>query len=72
MQQHMEEKAISNIFNFETFNDWRRTGFPILQPVDGALSEIPRRILYPQSEILTNSQPQQSATLTDRVWWDPK
>ena len=72
LQRIMEEKAIANIFNFETYNDWRRTGYPIIQPVDGALSEIPRRLLYPQSEILTNPQPQQSATLTDRVWWDPK
>ncbi|HEX5154305.1 MAG TPA: SusD/RagB family nutrient-binding outer membrane lipoprotein [Parafilimonas sp.] len=70
IQHIMEEKAVANIFNLETFNDWRRTGYPILQPVDGALSAIPRRLLYPQSEILTNAQPQQSATLTDRVWWD--
>lgn len=70
LQRIMEEKAAANIFNLETFNDWRRTGFPELQPVDGALSAIPRRLLYPQSEILTNPQPQQSAKLTDRVWWD--
>ncbi|MBS1746778.1 MAG: SusD/RagB family nutrient-binding outer membrane lipoprotein [Bacteroidetes bacterium] len=70
LQRIMEEKAVANIFNFETYNDWRRTGFPLLQPVDGALSAIPRRLLYPQSEILTNAQPQQSAKLTDRVWWD--
>jgi len=70
LQRIMEEKAAANIFNLETFNDWRRTGFPALQPVDGALSEIPRRLLYPQSEILTNAQPQQSVGLTDRVWWD--
>ena len=65
-----EEKAIANLFNFETFNDWRRTGYPELTKVDGALSEIPRRLLYPESEILTNPQPQQSAKLTDKVWWD--
>ena len=61
---------MANLFNPETFTDWRRTGFPALTKVDGALSEIPRRILYPESEILTNAQPQQSAKLTDRVWWD--
>jgi hypothetical protein len=70
LQRIMEEKAVANIFNLETFNDWRRTGLPVLEPVDGALSAIPRRLLYPQSEILTNAQPQQSASLTDRVWWD--
>jgi len=34
------------------------------------LSDIPRRLLYPETEILTNPQPQQTAVLTDRVWWD--
>jgi len=70
LQLIMEEKAIANLFNFETYNDWRRTGYPQLTPVEGALSAIPRRLLYPQSEIITNAQPQQSAKLTDRVWWD--
>jgi hypothetical protein len=66
----IEEKAIANLFNLETYNDWRRTGYPVLTLVEGALSAIPRRLLYPQSEIITNAQPQQSAKLTDRVWWD--
>jgi hypothetical protein len=70
LQRIMEEKAIANTFNFEIFNDWRRTGYPALTPVTGALSAIPRRMLYPQSELLTNPQPQQSALATDRVWWD--
>jgi len=70
LQRIIEEKAMANLFNFETWTDWRRTGYPALVKVDGALSEIPRRILYPNSEILTNPQAQQSAKLTDRVWWD--
>jgi hypothetical protein len=70
LQRIMEEKSIANFLNEENFTDWRRTGFPLLTKVQGALSDIPRRLLYPQSEILTNAQPQQSATLTDRVWWD--
>ncbi|TKK65307.1 SusD/RagB family nutrient-binding outer membrane lipoprotein [Ilyomonas limi] len=70
LQLIMEEKAVANLFNFETYNDWRRTGYPVLTPVEGALSAIPRRLLYPQSEIITNAQSQQSAKLTDRVWWD--
>jgi len=70
IQMIMEEKTVASFFNFETFNDWRRTGFPAVTKVDGALTEIPRRLLYPQSEILTNAQPQQSAKATDRVWWD--
>lgn len=70
IQRIMEEKAVANFLNLETFNDWRRTGFPALTKVDGALSEIPRRLLYPESELQSNEQPQQSATLTTRVWWD--
>ncbi|MDR6942741.1 SusD/RagB family nutrient-binding outer membrane lipoprotein [Mucilaginibacter pocheonensis] len=66
----MEEKSLANFFNIENFTDWRRTGYPAITKVNGALSDIPRRLLYPQSEILTNNQPQLSAKLTDRLWWD--
>ncbi|MNL89766.1 Starch-binding associating with outer membrane [compost metagenome] len=66
----MEEKSIANFFNLENFNDWRRTGFPAITAVDGALSAIPRRLLYPETELRTNPQPQQAARVTDRVWWD--
>jgi len=67
----MQEKKIADFLSPENFNDWRRTGFPVLTKVLNAqVSEIPRRLLYPQTEINANPQPQQSATLTDRVWWD--
>ena len=66
----MEEKKIANFLSIENFNDWRRTGFPALDKVPNALSEIPRRMLYPQSEILSNPQAIHSAKLTDRIWWD--
>jgi hypothetical protein len=70
IQRIMEEKSVANFFNIENFSDWRRTGYPAITKSNGALSDIPRRLLYPQSEILTNTQPQQSAKLTDRLWWD--
>ncbi|HWK04891.1 MAG TPA: SusD/RagB family nutrient-binding outer membrane lipoprotein [Puia sp.] len=70
LQRIMEEKSVANFLNEENWTDWRRTGFPLLTKVSGALSEIPRRLLYSESDILTNPQPQQSAKLTDRVWWD--
>ena len=70
MQRIMEEKSTANFLNLENYNDWRRTGYPALSPVTGALSAIPRRMLYPESELLSNSQPQQTALATDRVWWD--
>jgi hypothetical protein len=71
-QRIIEEKFISNYLNLEIFNDWRRTGYPTMVKVPNALSDIPRRVLYPEAEITTNPQPQQSAILTDRVWWDTK
>jgi len=70
LQRIIEEKSVANFLSTENYNDWRRTGFPVLTKVDGAESEIPRRALYPQSELNTNPQPQQSAKITDRVWWD--
>lgn len=70
IQLIMEEKSIANFLNVENFTDWRRTGFPAITKVNGALSDIPRRLLYPQSELLSNSQPQQNAKVTDRTWWD--
>lgn len=70
MQLIMEEKSIANYLSIENFNDWRRTGFPAITKVPNALSEIPRRFIYPQVEMIANPQAVQSALLTDRVWWD--
>ncbi|GAA3976915.1 SusD/RagB family nutrient-binding outer membrane lipoprotein [Mucilaginibacter dorajii] len=66
----IEEKQIANFLSLENFTDYRRTGYPVLPAVPNALSAIPRRVLYPEAEIISNPQPQQSAKLTDRLWWD--
>lgn len=66
----MTEKKVANFLSIENWVDWRRTGYPAMTKVPNALSEIPRRLLYPQGEIIANPQPQQSATLVDRMWWD--
>ncbi|OKS87257.1 SusD/RagB family nutrient-binding outer membrane lipoprotein [Mucilaginibacter polytrichastri] len=69
----MEEKQLADFLSLENFNDWRRTGYPVLKTViNPSVASIPRRILYPQVEITSNVQPQQTAKLTDRVWWDVK
>lgn len=71
LEQIMQEKVIADFLSPENYNDWRRTGFPRLTIVPNAQAPaIPRRLIYPQSEINANPQPQQSATLVDRVWWD--
>ncbi len=70
LQRIMEEKSLGNFLNMENWVDWRRTGFPALAKVPNAISDIPRRMLYPASELISNPQPQQSAKMTDRLWWD--
>jgi len=66
----MTEKKVANFMNIENWVDWRRTGYPAMTKVPNALSDIPRRLLYPQNEIIANPRPQQSAKLTDKMWWD--
>jgi len=70
LQLIIEEKGIPNFLSTETWVDWRRTGYPPLTKVLNALSDIPRRLLYPQVEDTANPQAVQSAKLTDRLWWD--
>jgi hypothetical protein len=74
---------IATIFNdYETFANWRRSGFPVLTPVNypGNVTggTIPRRLIYPQSEASTNGTNYTDAVgrisggdkMTSRVWWD--
>lgn len=74
LQRIMEEKSIANFLSIENFNDWRRTGFPVLTPVanpQAGITTIPRKYMYSQQEISTNPQPENTNTkITDRVWWD--
>jgi hypothetical protein len=71
IQQIITEKYVADFLSLETYNDWRRTGFPVLTLAQNPyVNFIPRRWPYSSTEILTNPQPQQSATIADRVWWD--
>lgn len=74
LQRIMEEKSIADLLSIENFNDWRRTGFPVINMVDNpeaGISTIPRKFQYSQQEISTNPQPENTnALITDRVWWD--
>ena len=71
------------IFNFlEAWNNWKRSGYPVLAPVNyvGNFStgQIPRRQEYPLSEATTNGANYTQAVTnltggdkwTSRVWWD--
>jgi hypothetical protein len=74
LQRIMEEKSIANLLSIENFNDWRRTGFPLLTIVadpEAGITTIPRKYQYSQQEISSNPQPENTnAKITDRVWWD--
>jgi len=68
----INEKFVADFLSLESYNDWRRTGFPTLTVAQNAYqnSPIPLRWPYSTTAILTNPQPQQSATTKDPVWWD--
>ena len=78
----MNEKYVAMFTSTESWTDWRRTGFPTLTaPADANLSDLPRRMPYPEGEYLYNSanvpMPLTSTpdekfgvTPTYRLWWD--
>jgi hypothetical protein len=67
---------------YETWSNWRRSGFPVLTPVvypgNNTGGTIPRRFPYPIVEAGTNTANYNAAhnavpggdLLTSRVWWD--
>jgi hypothetical protein len=67
--------------NIEVYANWRRTGYPVLVPVNypgnATGGTIPRRLPYPQSEGSLNTDNYKAAVtaqgpdlFTTRVWWD--
>jgi len=75
--------ATGTTFNFiENWFNWKRSGYPVLVPVNYAgnvtMGTIPRRMIYLSTEILTNPANYKAAVarlpggdvLTGRVWWD--
>mgnify|MGYP002793699395 FL=1 len=78
----MDEKYVAMFTTSESWTDWRRTGFPAISaPSDANLSDIPRRMPYPEGEYLynasnvpmpLNSTPDEKfgVASTYRLWWD--
>jgi hypothetical protein len=73
----MREKYVANFLKLEVWDDWRRTGFPAVQPVVSEyLTGIPQRLRTPDSEI-TNNADKVGATgipfglngMLVKVWW---
>lgn len=70
------QKYIANYgVALEPWNDWRRTGYPVLVPVDASIAAetaIPRSLFYPESEVSSNSNFKQKANKLARVFWDTR
>jgi hypothetical protein len=63
------EEYIALFLNPEVWTLWRRTGSPVRSATVG--SNIPRRFLYPQSEISNNGANTPASTLqTPKIFWD--
>lgn len=82
MEQIGTQFWIATFLNeYESFSNWRRTGFPNLTPVDfpgnESNSQIPRRLRYSDNEYGTNAANVEAANARQgadqfftRVWWD--
>ncbi len=77
----MTQKYISNFLQFETYNDWRRTGYPevapVAQPFPDNLATVPLRFPYPSAELQYNATnvndegiPIGFRGLGNKVWWN--
>lgn len=75
----MTQKWVSLYLNgYESWADWKRTGFPVLVPAEsGAQATIPRRQGYPVNEKSINGKAYEAAiaiqgadNLNTRMWWD--
>ncbi|MFH1295643.1 MAG: SusD/RagB family nutrient-binding outer membrane lipoprotein, partial [Bacteroidota bacterium] len=65
----MTQKYIALYYQAEPYNDWRRTGLPLITPNVPSL-EIPRRYPYPTEEISYNPNTPAYGNIWNRVWWD--
>lgn len=77
LQKLIEEKYVANfLIPVEPWNDWRRTGFPLLQLLPAAVNpgnggKVPRTLPYPQQEVDANPNMQARQNLSDKpVYWD--
>ncbi|MCW9705974.1 SusD/RagB family nutrient-binding outer membrane lipoprotein [Fodinibius salsisoli] len=81
LEEIIRQKYIANFLKFEAYNDWRRTGYPEIEPVTNQVQTpsgiIPLRFPYPDSELQNNASnvsdtgiPGGFPALEVPVWWD--
>lgn len=70
-QANAREKIATQVWialfgqGFETWTEWRRTGFPALTPaIEGAIPTIPTRLYYPTTEVSLNQESYNAAKAT--------
>ncbi|MFH7017911.1 SusD/RagB family nutrient-binding outer membrane lipoprotein [Flavobacterium sp. FlaQc-47] len=70
LQNIITQKYIALFTTFEPYNDFRRTGFPVLTPNQISESKkIPARLLTPKSERTLNSNATVVSDVYAPVWW---
>jgi hypothetical protein len=77
LEEIMTQKYIANYLKVDPWNDWRRTGYPLLEIVeDAVLPGIPQRIRTPGSELSNNSENVRETGIdigldgmVAKVWW---
>ncbi len=71
LEQIMNAKYIALFLQPEVWSDFRRTGYPQITPYEPEEHHIPRRQIYPVTEIQNNTENVPlDITIFDRVWWD--
>jgi len=77
LQEIITEKYVANFLKTEPWNDWRRTGYPVVPIVPAAvIPTIPQRIRAPNSELSSNATqvaasgiPTGEDGMTVKLWW---
>jgi hypothetical protein len=68
--------AMNGNQGFESWSEWRRTGYPdfFVQSAESSLApgQFPQRFLYPNTELTRNPNFPGAKIVTDKVWWDTK
>jgi hypothetical protein len=71
LQNIITQKYSALFTTMEPYNDWRRTGFPVLKPNQNSQSKkIPLRLITPKSERTLNSNAVVVSDVNIPVWWD--
>ncbi len=65
------QKYIALFTTLEPYNDWRRTGYPVLTPNQNSQSKkIPVRLITPRSERTLNANATVVSSMYIPVWWN--